>query len=136
MFWKTSPRRQTAKHQTNSSTASVMNNIVTDITNPSQIHTNPAFNGKTTEAQCIQNDAEMSTSSALEDILEYNMSELEETSEESSEEICTPSPPKPRKYLTPTKYKNKIFFNGFVNLTSLLPKNARGLLFNSATFNE
>ncbi|GBL94714.1 hypothetical protein AVEN_236648-1, partial [Araneus ventricosus] len=105
-FWKTSPR-QTAKLQTNSSTASVMNNIATDITNPSQIHTNPASDGKTTEAQCIQNDAEMSTSSASEDILEYNMSELEETSEESSEEICTPSPPKPRKFLTPTKYKKK-----------------------------
>ncbi|GBN87050.1 hypothetical protein AVEN_77737-1 [Araneus ventricosus] len=105
-FWKTSPR-QTAKLQTNSSTASVMNNIATDITNPSQIHTNPASEGKTTEAQCIQNDAEMSTSSASEDILEYNMSELEETSEESSEEICTPSPPKPRKFLTPTKYKKK-----------------------------
>ncbi|GBN27182.1 hypothetical protein AVEN_46573-1 [Araneus ventricosus] len=68
-FWKTSPR-QTAKLQTNSSTASVMNNIATDITNPSQIHTNPASDGKTTEAQCIQNDAEMSTSSASEDILE------------------------------------------------------------------
>ncbi|GBN52949.1 hypothetical protein AVEN_205656-1 [Araneus ventricosus] len=108
-LWKTSPH-QTAKLQTNSSTASVMNNIATDITNPSQIHTNLASDGKTTEAQCIQNDAEISTSSASEDILEYNMSELEETSEESSEEICTPSPPKPRKFLTPTKYKKKWFF--------------------------
>ncbi|GBM87996.1 hypothetical protein AVEN_185933-1 [Araneus ventricosus] len=105
-FWKTSPR-QTTKLQTDSSTF-VINDIVADTINSPKVNINPASEGKATEAQQLENDAEMNTSSASEDdILEYNMSELGETSEESSEEICTPSRPRPRKYLTPTKYKKK-----------------------------
>ncbi|GBM45194.1 hypothetical protein AVEN_168277-1 [Araneus ventricosus] len=88
---KTSPR-QTTKLQISTS---VINDIVADTINSSKVNVNPASEGKTTEAQDLENDAEMSASSASEDdIQEYNMSGLEETSEESSDQICTPHRPR------------------------------------------
>ncbi|KAF8785756.1 hypothetical protein HNY73_011262 [Argiope bruennichi] len=60
------------------------------------------------EAEVLETDDGMSTSSALEDILVYNINEeLEETSDVN---IPALPPPKARKqklkYIIPTKYKN------------------------------
>ncbi|GBO18980.1 hypothetical protein AVEN_275678-1 [Araneus ventricosus] len=61
---------------------------------------------RTQELHSLDPDTEMRTSSSSEDdILEYEMSEeLEKT---SSDSVCTLSPPRPKKYIIPTKYKQK-----------------------------
>ncbi|GBM65821.1 hypothetical protein AVEN_12881-1 [Araneus ventricosus] len=78
----------------------------------------PEFKGalssvRTRELHSLDPDTEMRTSSSSEDdILEYEMSEeLEET---SSDSVCTPSAPRPKKYIIPTKYKQKLCFYDMV----------------------
>ncbi|GBN72114.1 hypothetical protein AVEN_106988-1 [Araneus ventricosus] len=116
-FWNTSPRQVStstalqkktsdSRHDTNALTA-----LNVGIDSNSVVQTAPESKGvpssvRTQELHSLDPDTEMRTSSSSEDdILEYEMSEeLEET---SSDSVCTPSPPRPKKYIIPTKYKQK-----------------------------
>ncbi|KAF8791644.1 hypothetical protein HNY73_006484 [Argiope bruennichi] len=106
-FWKTSPKQfsNIISKKVNLSSNSPKNKIIVTDEDTSHVHNYPASK----KAEVLATDEEMSTSSAPEDILEYNISEeLEET----SSDVSTPSPPPPKatkqklKYIIPTKYKN------------------------------
>ncbi|GBM81364.1 hypothetical protein AVEN_50823-1 [Araneus ventricosus] len=95
-----------SRHDTNIITA-----VNVGIDSNSVVQTAPESKGalssvRTRELHSLDPDTEMRTSSSSEDdILEYEMSEeLEET---SSDGVCTPSLPRPKKYIIPTKYKQK-----------------------------
>ncbi|XP_055932861.1 uncharacterized protein LOC129962885 [Argiope bruennichi] len=106
-FWKTSPKQvsNTISKDVNPSSNSPKNKVIVTDEDTSHVHNYPASK----KAEVLATDEEMSTSSAPEEILEYNISEeLEET----SSDVSTPSPPPPKatkqklKYIIPTKYKN------------------------------
>ncbi|GBN98253.1 hypothetical protein AVEN_43832-1 [Araneus ventricosus] len=99
-------RNTDSRHDTNALTA-----LNVGIDSYSVVQTAPESKGvlssvRTQELHSLDPDTEMRTSSSsADDILEYEMSEeLEET---SSDSVCTLSPPRPKKYIIPTKFKQK-----------------------------